>query len=101
MKKLLGYDQQVIDAQTQIFAQGHHDLFLDGRQRREQVVSRVGPVMLRVAVTPPGNSGTRDMITSRQFAIADRGGCLLDLLADARCGGRRLMQFDIHLAAPG
>ncbi len=33
------------------------------------------------------------MITPSQLAITDRGGCLLELLADARRGGRRLMQL--------
>lgn len=41
------------------------------------------------------------MIAPRQLAITNRGECLLDLLVDARRGGRRLVQFDIQLAAPG
>ncbi|GHB11648.1 hypothetical protein GCM10007159_37350 [Modicisalibacter luteus] len=55
MEKLFCHYQQVVDAQTQVAAQGHQGLFLNGRQRREQVVSRVGSVMLCAAVTPPGN----------------------------------------------
>ena len=91
IQELTCHDEQVIQTEAKELAGGDQHLLLLGRERSQQVVTRMGPVMNIVTVPPAPDCRGGDAILARQFAIRDAGGCRLDLGTDPGRRGRLLM----------
>ncbi len=101
VQELTRHDEEIIQAEAKEFACCDQHLLLLGRERGQQVVTRVRSIMDIVTVAPAPYGRGGDTILASQLAIRDAGGRCLDLGPDLRCRGRLFMQLDVHELAPG
>lgn len=79
-----------------------HHLLLLRRERGQEVVKGMQPVIDIFTVTLASSGRGGDTMLPGQLAIRDGGErCWLDLSKDLRCRRSLLMQFDVHELAPG
>ena len=100
VQELTRHDEEIIQTEAKEFARCDQHLLLLGRERGQQVVTRVRSIMDLVTVPPALYGRGGDTILAGQLAIRDAGGCCLDLSTDPPCRRGLLMQRDVDEPDP-
>ena len=96
------HGEEIIQAEVQELISRDHHLLLLRRERGQEVVKGMRPVIDIYTVTlAPSGRGVCNILPG-QLAIRDGGECCwLGLATDLRCRRSLLMQLDVHELAPG
>lgn len=101
MEKLTGYYEEIIQPQPKKRSRGDENVFLFPVEGRQEVMTRVRTIIDVVSVSPPADGHIANAKAFRQCRVREVGRGGLDLSTNLGCRRGLLMQFDVHLDAPG